>query len=127
MDIRGFYDLWESNGDGFPIKQFGELPEFCEPNFKEGDPSTMIFMEGWKVRSTGDAIADRELGRRYAEMAVAYARKTGSPAFVSFVLGEINLRAALNNISDGSASSTLAIEYGFFERLAQIAFCGSLN
>jgi hypothetical protein len=124
--LQHFYDLWECNA-GFPIKQFGELPEFCEPNLKEGDPSTMIFMEGWKVKSTGDAIADRELGQRYAEMAVAYARKTGSPAFISYVLGEINLRGVLNHILEDPAPSTLAIECGFFERLGQITFCGSLN
>lgn len=127
MDSRGFYDLWESNADGYPIKQFGELPDFCAPTLKEGDPSTMIFMEGWNVRSTGDPIADRALGRRYAEMAVAYARKTGSPAFISFVLGEINLRVALNTVLDESASGKFAIEYGFFERVAQVAFCGSMN
>jgi hypothetical protein len=124
MDTRGFYDLWESNADGFPVQQFGELPEFCAPTMKDGDPLTMIFIEGWNVRSTGDADADRYLGRRYAEMAVAYARSTGSPAFIAFVLGEINLRTVLHNVANNSASPTLVIEYGFFERLAQMAFVG---
>ena len=39
---------------------------------KDGDPTTMIFMEGWSVRSTGDVNADRDLGRRYAERAVPH-------------------------------------------------------
>ena len=65
---------------------------------------------------------DWETGRRYADLTVAYARKTRSPAFIAFVLDAIQLKTVVNgNIAISS------IEYGFFQRIAQIAYCGSLN
>jgi hypothetical protein len=122
METKHFYDLWECNADGFPIKQFGVLPEFCIPSLKEGDPTVLTYLDGWEVRPTGEAAVDMQTGRKYAEMTVAYARKTGSPAFISFVLEAINLKTLLKGNNAFSV-----VEIGFFQRLAQITFCGSLN
>jgi hypothetical protein len=47
METKHFYDLWECNADGFPIKQFGVLPEFCIPSLKEGDPTVLTYLDGW--------------------------------------------------------------------------------
>lgn len=122
MDTRNFYDLWESNADGFPIRQFGALPEFCKAHLKDGDPSILTYLDGWHIEDSGNYDADLQTGRRYAEMAVAYAREHGSPAFIAFVLDAIILKTILdgNKIYSG-------IEAGFFQRLAQIAYCGSLS
>jgi hypothetical protein len=122
MQIQHFYDLWESNDDGFPIRQFGPLPEFCKPNLKEDDPSIMTYLDGWEVKPTGDAKKDQETGRQYAEEAVVYARQTRSPAFISFVLDAINLKTVMND-----ANPLSVIELAFFDRLAQIAYVGSMN
>jgi hypothetical protein len=120
--LRHFYDLWESDADGFPIGQFGKLPEFCKPSLKEGNPSIMTYLDGWEVKPSGDPAVDLETGRRYAEETISYARKTGSSAFISFVLDAINLKTAINQ-----ANPLSAIELAFFDRLAQITYCGSMN
>jgi hypothetical protein len=122
MQAQHFYDLWELNSEGFPIHQFGPLPEFCKPSLSEDNPSVMTYLDGWEVKPTGDATIDAETGRRYAEATVSYARLTGSPAFISFVLDAINLKTAITQ-----ANPLTAIEIAFFDRLAQIAYVGSMN
>jgi hypothetical protein len=127
MKSVSFWNVVESDGDGnFPAGQFGNLPEFCKPRCKEGNPSVFTYIDGWEVVPTDDAFADFETGRKYAEMTVAYARQIGSATFISFVLEAI----ALKKFCDGvvpAAPNTFLIEAGFFQRLAQVTFCGSLN
>ena len=122
MQAPHFYDLWECNDDGFPVRQFGPLPEFCKPSLREDNPSIMTYLDGWEVKPTGQPKADAETGRRYAEEAVSYARQTGSPAFISFVLDAINLKTVMSQ-----ANPLSVIELAFFDRLAQIAYVGSMN
>ena len=59
--------------------------------------------------------------RAYAEEAIAYDRTIGSPAFIAFVLSQIVDKVVM------SGKSAPLIEYGFYQRLAQTAFCGALN
>jgi hypothetical protein len=122
MQAQHFYDLWELSSEGFPLGQFGPLPEFCKPSLREDNPAIMTYLDGWEVKPTGDATADTETGRRYAEETVAYARRTGSPAFISFVLDAINLKTVMNQ-----ANPLSVIELAFFDRLAQIAYVGSFD
>jgi hypothetical protein len=123
MQTKHFYELWDADEDGaFPIEQFGNLPEFCKPSLKEGNAAFITYIDGWDVSPSGDAAADLKTGHRFAEMTVAYARKNGSPAFIAFVLDALQFKT----VSDGVGALT-AIEYGFFERIAQITYCGSLN
>jgi hypothetical protein len=56
-----------------------------------------------------------------------YARQIGSATFISFVLEAITLKKYLDGLTPGAAPSAVGIESGFFQRLAQITFCGSLN
>lgn len=128
MQCVTLWDVLETDGEGnFPVSQFGNLPEFCKPRCKEGDSSVFTFIDGWEVTPTADVFADFETGRRYAEMTVAYARKMGSATFISFVLEAITLKKYLDGLTPGPALTTVGIEAGFFQRLAQITFCGALN
>jgi hypothetical protein len=123
-----FYDLCQSDDEGnFSARQFGNLPEFCKPQCKEGNPSVFTYIDGWEGVPTGDVFADFETGRKYAEMTVAYARQIGSATFISFVLESITLKKYLDSLTPGAAPSAVGIECGFFHRLAQITICGSLN
>jgi hypothetical protein len=122
MQAQHFYDLWELSSEGFPLGQFGPLPEFCKPSLREGNPFIMTYLDGWEVKPTGDAVVDAGTGRRYAEETVSYARLTGSAAFISFVLDAINLKTAIIQ-----ANPLSAIEIAFFDRLAQIAYVGSMD
>jgi hypothetical protein len=123
-----FYDLCQSDADGnFSAGQFGNLPEFCKPRRKEGNPSVFSYIDGWEVVPTGDVFADFETGRKYAEMTVAYARQIGSATFISFVLEAIALKRFCDGVSPALALNAVGIEAGFFQRLAQITFCGSMN
>ena len=71
------------------------------------------------VQATGDFAADTETGRRYAELAVAYARSNAS--FIELVLSDINIKTFIGE------TPLSGIEYGFFSRIDQIAYCGSMN
>ena len=122
MQATHFYDLWQVTDDGFPVSQFGELPEFCKPSLREDNLSIMTYLDGWEVKPTGNIAADAGTGRRYAEETVSYARLTGSPAFISFVLDAINLKTLMNQ-----ANPLTAIEIAFFDRLAQIAYVGAFS
>lgn len=123
MKPQHFYEMWEADADGcFPVKQFTGLPDFCKPILKQENAALLTYIDGWDIKPSGDTLADLETGRNYAEMTVAYARKTGSPAFITFVLDAIQFKT----VSDG-AKSLGAIEYGFFQRIAQSAYCGALN
>jgi hypothetical protein len=73
------------------------------------------------VQATGDFAADTETGRRYAELAVAYARSKNSGSFIELVLSDINIKTLIDE------TPLSGIEYGFFNRIAQIAYCGSMN
>jgi hypothetical protein len=128
MQIVHFWNVLEADSEGnFPAAQFGNLPEFCKPRRKEGNPSVFTYIDGWEVVPAGDVFADFETGRKYAEMTVAYARQIGSATFISFVLEAIAMRKFCDGVSPESALNTIGIEAGFFQRLAQITFCGSMN
>jgi hypothetical protein len=73
------------------------------------------------VQATGDFAADTETGRRYAELAVAYARSKNSASFIELVLSDINIKTFIGE------TALSGIEYRFFSRIAQTAYCGSMN
>jgi hypothetical protein len=73
------------------------------------------------VQATGDFAADTETGRRYPELAVAYARFKNSASFIELVLSDINIKTFIGE------TLLSGIEYGFFSRISQIAYCGSMN
>ena len=128
MQSVHFWNVLEADGEGdFPAGQFGNLPEFCKPRCKEGDPSVFTYIDAWEVVPTDDVLADFETGRRYAEMTVAYARHIGSATFISFVLEAIAMRKFCDGVVPDTAPNTFLIEAGFFQRLAQITYCGTLN
>jgi hypothetical protein len=122
MQTRHFYELWEYTDGFFSARQFGSLPPFCKPCFKEGDSTLVSYIDGWDVQPSGDVVDDIETGRKFADLTVSYARKTGSPAFITFVLDAINTKTML-----GGNKAISGIEYGFFARIAQVAYRGSLN
>jgi len=104
-----------------PVEEFSDYPVFCQPVLKEDNPSLATWIDGWVVESTGDFATDIETGGRYAEIAVAYARSKNSASFIELVLNDINIKTLIGE------SPLSCIEYGFFSRIAQIAYCGSLN
>jgi hypothetical protein len=128
MQIVHFWNVLEADSEGnFPAAQFGNLPEFCKPRRNEGNPSVFTYIDGWEVVPTNDVFADFKTGRQYAEITVAHARQIGSATFISFVLEAIAMRKFCDGVSPESAFNTIGIEAGFFQRLAQITFCGSMN
>ena len=64
------------------------------------------------VQATGEFAADAETGRRYAELAVAYARSKNSASFIELVLSDINIKTFIGE------TPLSGIEYGFFSRIA---------
>jgi hypothetical protein len=56
-----------------------------------------------------------------AELAVAYAWSKNSASFIELVLSDINIKTFIGE------TPLSGIEYGFFSRIAQIAYCGSMN
>jgi hypothetical protein len=128
MQSVHFWNVLESDGEGnFPARQFGKLPEFCRPRCKDGNPTIFTYIDGWEVVPTDNVFADFETGCRYAEMTVAYARQIGSATFISFVLEAIALKKFCEGVEPSSARNTFLIEAGFFQRIAQITYCGSLD
>jgi hypothetical protein len=71
------------------------------------------------VQATGAFAVDSETGN--AELAVAYARSKDSASFIELVLSDINIKTFIGE------TPLSGIEYGFFSRIAQIAYCGSMN
>jgi hypothetical protein len=122
MQVHSFYSSFEADLDGFySVAELSELPLFCRPVLKDGDASRAAWIDGWTVEPTGDFVADMTTGRQYAELAVAYARSKADPGFIEFVLSAMNIKTLIAEINPGG------IEYGFFSRIAQIAYCGSIN
>jgi hypothetical protein len=50
-----------------------------------------------------------------------YARSKNSASFIELVLSDINIKTFIGE------TPLSGIEYGFFRRIAQIAYCGSMN
>jgi hypothetical protein len=122
MQVDSFYSSIQANHEGFyPVGQLSDLPVFCRPVLKHGNASLALWIDGWVVQATGDFAADTETGRRYAELAVAYARSKNSASFIELVLSDINIKTFIGE------TPLSGIEYGFFSRIAQIAYCGSMN
>ena len=122
MQVDSFYSNMHADTEGFyPVDQLSDLPAFCRPVLKHGDASLALWIDGWVVESTGDFAADTETGRQYGEHAVAYAKHKNSASFIELVLSDINIKTFIGD------TPLSGIEYGFFSRLAQIAFCGPMN
>jgi hypothetical protein len=93
---------------------WAELPLFVEL----GDD----YIDGWKPgEPSGDFTLDFLMGEIYADIAVKYAREIRDPAFVWFVMAAIYFKTARGLIVMG------ATEQGFLNRLARLAYVGSLN
>jgi hypothetical protein len=91
-----------------------ELPAFME--WGEG------YIDGWKPgEPTGDYALDFMTGELYADIAVKHARQIKDPAFVGLVLATIYFKATRRLIEMGGR------EQGFLDRLARLAYAGSLN
>jgi predicted TIM-barrel enzyme len=93
---------------------WAELPSFVE----RGDG----FIDGWKpAPAIGDDDLDKLMGELYADIAVRHARQIQDPAFVGMVLAAIYFKTTRGLIVMG------ATEQGFLNRLARLAYVGSLN
>jgi hypothetical protein len=80
------------------------------------------YIDGWKPgEPTGDYVLDFMTGVLYADIAVKHARQIKDPAFVGFVLATIYFKATRRLIEMGGR------EQGFLDRLARLAYAGSLN
>ena len=91
-----------------------ELPSFVE----RGDG----YIDGWKPSEpSGDASLDTLLGELYADIAVKYAREVRDPAFVGMVMAAIYFKTTRGLIRMGET------EQGFLNRIARLAYVGSLN
>ncbi len=102
--------------DGGTEKQsiWAELPSFV----KRGDD----YIDGWKPgEPSGNFTLDFLMGEIYADIAVKHAREIKDPAFVWFVMAAIYFKTARGLIVMG------ATEQGFLNRLARLAYVGSLN
>lgn len=78
-------------------------------------------LDGWRVEPFGDWDIDVAYGEGCADAIVRYAREIKQPQIISFVLWAIIRKAQVGAIVPA------AIENGFFNRLAQLAYCGSMN
>ena len=97
------------------IRQFGPN---CRRSLSVGDD----YIDGWKpARAIGDVDLDFLMGEIYADIAVKHAREIKDPAFVWFVMAAIYFKTARGLIVMG------ATEQGFLNRLARLAYVGSLN
>jgi hypothetical protein len=93
---------------------WAELPSFVEL----GDD----YIDGWKpAPAIGDDDLDTLMGEFYADIAVKHAREIKDPGFVWFVMAAIYFKTARGLIVMG------ATEQGFLNRLARLAYVGSLN
>jgi hypothetical protein len=91
-----------------------ELPAFVERGAG--------YVDGWKpAEPSGDAGLDTLLGEIYADIAVKHAREVRDPAFVGMVMAAIYFKTTRGLIEMG------ATEYGFLNRIARLAYVGSLN
>jgi hypothetical protein len=102
--------------DGGTEKQsiWAELPSFVE----RGDD----YIDGWKPgEPSGDFTLDFLMGEIFADIAVKHTREIKDPAFVWFVMAAIYFKTTRGLIVMG------ATEQGFLNRLARLAYVGSLN
>jgi hypothetical protein len=102
--------------DGVRGKQtiWGDLPVFVEC----GDG----YVDGWKpAEPTGDYDMDTLLGEIYADIAIKHAREVRDPAFVGMVMAAIYFKTTRGLIRMG------ATEQGFLNRIARLAYVGSLS
>jgi hypothetical protein len=104
-----------------PAEEFSDYPVFCQPVLKEDNPSLVTWIDGWAVYPTGDFEQDKKIGYCFADIAIRFAREKQNAGFVYMVLGAINFKTLNRMIIPGG------IEYGSFQRVSQIAYCGSMN
>lgn len=79
-------------------------------------------VNGWvPAPSCGDAGTDFVLGEIYADMAIAHAREAKNPQAISFIMASIHTKAMRGEITYS------CIEEGFLDRIARLAYAGSLN
>jgi hypothetical protein len=91
-----------------------ELPCFVE----QGSD----YIDGWKPgEPSGDVVLDTLRGEIYADIAVRHARQIKNPAFIGMVLATIYFKTTRGLIKMGET------EQGFLNRLARLAYVGSLN
>jgi hypothetical protein len=91
-----------------------ELPSFVERGSG--------YIDGWKPGElTGDFELDFLKGELYADIAVRYARQIKDPAFVGMVMAAIYFKTTRGLTRMGG------VEQGFLNRLARLAYVGSLN
>jgi hypothetical protein len=81
----------------------------------------MGFLANWGVPDElNDPELDRITGELYADIAVRYAEQGNSGA-IGFIHATIIHKASTGRLVPGQ------IERWFFDRIAQIAYCGSMN
>ena len=98
------------------VKQsvWAELPSFVE---RGSD-----YIDGWKPgEPTGDYALDFLTGELYADIAVKHARQIKDPAFIAMVQAAIYFKTTRGLIVMGG------VEQGFLNRLARLAYVGSLS
>jgi len=80
------------------------------------------YFDGWNPPApVGDADMDRHLGQLYADIALRYARAIRKPEFIGLVMSTIFYKTATGLIRMGDT------EQAFLDRLARVAYCGSLD
>jgi hypothetical protein len=77
----------------------------------------VIGLDGWVVQPFGDWHFDVTIRELYADMAVARAKATEQPDFITFLLACIHHKARHGSLPPSSE----AIENGFYRRLAWFA------
>ena len=91
-----------------------ELPSFVERGSG--------YIDGWKPgEPTGEFDLDFLTGELYADIAVRYARQIKDPAFIAMVQAAIYFKTTRGLIVMGG------VEQGFLNRLARLAYVGSLS
>jgi hypothetical protein len=93
---------------------WAELPSFVERGSG--------YIDGWKPgQSAGDFALDFLTGELYADIAVKHARQIKDPEFVGMILAAIYFKTTRGLIAMGGC------EQGFLNRLARLAYVGSLS
>ena len=98
------------------VKQsiWAELPSFVERGSG--------YIDGWKPgESTDDFDLDFLTGELYADIAVKHSRQIKDPAFIAMVQAAIYFKTTRGLIVMGG------VEQGFLNRLARLAYVGSLS
>lgn len=90
-------------------------PEFFRVLGLGVEPGTVV-VDAWHVEESGFCAIDIATGESCANSLVGWARQCGNANVISYVIGVVRVRGRFG-----------IVEEAFFNRLAALAFRGSLN